>query len=456
MHLLKRTLGLGLNLMIVAAITTSSGLVAQAKGRVDVPKPAKNVIVLISDGAGYNHVDAANLYQFGATRMQSYERFPFQFGMSTYSHGAPWNGPLGSYDPAQAWSDFSYVQSGATDSASAATAMSTGVKVYDNTIGVNLDRSPLTHVVQQAEANGKATGVVTSVEFSHATPAGFVAHNISRNNYAEIANEMIYSSAVDVIMGCGNPGFDDSGNPASKGTNYVGGAATWADLADGTVTGADANGDGSADDWTVIQSRADFQSLASGDAPARLIGIPQVYTTLQQARSGDGQAAPYVVPLTQSVPTLAEMTRAALNVVDSDPEGFFLMIEGGAVDWAAHANQSGRVIEEEIDFNAAVQAVLDWVHTNSNWGETLVIVTADHETGYLTGPDGAVNLVNNGAGNLPGMQWNSGDHTNSLIPLYAKGWGASLLNQFADETDPVRGRYIDNTELADLLWAVIE
>ena len=87
------------------------------------------------------------------------------------------------------------------------------------------------------------------------------------------------------------------------------------------------------------------------------------------------------------MPTLTEMSLAALNVLDNDPDGLYLMIEGGAVDWAAHANQSGRMIEEAIEFERAVEAVLDWVQTNSNWGETLLIVTGDHETGYLTGPD---------------------------------------------------------------------
>ena len=79
--------------------------------------------------------------------------------------------------------------------------MSTGVKTYDGAIGVDLEGLPLEHALELAEEKGKATGVVTSVEWSHATPAGFVAHNVSRNNYAEIAQEMIYDSAVDVIMG---------------------------------------------------------------------------------------------------------------------------------------------------------------------------------------------------------------------------------------------------------------
>ena len=305
--------------------------------------------------------------------------------------------------------------------------------------------------MQEAEVKGKSTGVVTSVEFSHATPAGFVAHNISRNNYAAIANEML-NSGTDVIMGAGNPDFDDNGNPASKDARYVGGAATWAALKNPA--------DGVLDGWTLIQSRDAFQNLATGDTPVRVVGVPQVYTTLQQARTGDAKADPYVVPFISSVPTLVEMTQAALNVLDNDPDGFVLMIEGGAVDWAAHANQSGRMIEEQTDFDNAVEAVVDWVQKNSNWGETLLIVTADHETGYLTGPMDPSNpinvpVVNNGAGVLPGMQWNFSDHTNQLIPFYAKGDDARWFKQSADLIDPIRGPYIDNTNIAQVIFQVL-
>ena len=108
----------------------------------------------------------------------------------------------------------------------------------------------------------------------------------------------------------------------------------------------------------------------SGPTPSRVCGVAQVYQTLQQDRAGDPTADPYVVPLIQTVPTLEEMTKAALNILDDDPDGFVLMVEGGAVDWASHANQDGRMIEEEIDFNKAVEAVVDWVQANSNWGET--------------------------------------------------------------------------------------
>ncbi|MGD9084488.1 MAG: alkaline phosphatase, partial [Desulfobacterales bacterium] len=166
-----------------------------------------------------------------------------------------------------------------------------------------------------------------------------------------------------------------------------------------------------------------------------------------------------VVPLISSVPTLEEMTKAALNVLDDDPDGLFLMVEGGAVDWASHANQSGRMIEEQIDFNNAVQAVMDWIKANSSWGETLLIVTGDHETGYLTGPDSDPTwkpIVNHGAGNLPGMQWNSGSHTNQLIPFFAKGCGAQLFKKGPTSEDPIRGIYIDNTVIADVIFEMLD
>ena len=125
-----------------------------------------------------------------------------------------------------------------------------------------------------------------------------------------------------------------------------------------------------ADPWTLIERRTDFQQLAVGATPQRLLGIPQVAKTLQQGRSGDPHARPYAVPLLKTVPTLTVMTRAALNVLDNDPDGFFLMIEGGAVDWASHDNQSGRMLEEQLDFDRTVAAVVRWVENHSSWDET--------------------------------------------------------------------------------------
>jgi alkaline phosphatase len=449
----------------VAALVLLVGIApAPAAASGGSAKPAaKNIIVMISDGWGYNHLTAASYYEYGKDARQIYNRFPFQFAMSTWEAEKPADNctPLaGGYDPALAWGSFNHVKYPcATDSASAATAMSTGVKTYNGYIGVDTAGRRVPNGLELAEQKGKATGVVTSVEWSHATPAGFVAHNISRNNYAAIAQEMVNTSAADVVMGAGHPCYTKDGvnNGCTNTYKYVGDQVTWDALVSGTA-GGDADGDGSADPWNLIQTRAQFQALMSGPTPDRVLGTAQVFETLQQGRSGNALADPYVVPRTQTVPTLTEMTMAALNVVDNDPDGLYLMVEGGAVDWASHGNQSGRMIEEAIEFERAVEAVADWVQKNSNWGETLLVVTGDHETGYLWGPGSNPTwqpIVNNGAGNLPGMQWNSPEHTNSLMVLSAKGDAARMFGRYADQVDPVRGRYLDNTELAKLVfWAM--
>lgn len=422
-------------------------------------KEVKNVIFMISDGMGYNQVTATDFYTYGKEGSQIYEKFPTNLAMSTYSlEGQGDASDDGSYDPIRAWSDFYYAMQKSTDSAAAGTAMSTGTKTYDAAIGVDDEEIDLTHIAEGFEADGKSTGVISSVEFSHATPASFVAHNVSRNNYSEIANEMLKDSATDVIMGAGNPLYDDNGNIRSSANyKYVGGQETWNRLVDGTLDVSDADGDGEADPWTLIQEKADFEALQTGETPDRLVGVPQVNTTLQQARGGDQKADAYEVDFNDNVPTLEVMTKGALNVLDNNEEGFFLMIEGGAVDWAGHANQSGRLIEEQADFNNAVASVCEWVEENSSWGETLLIVTGDHETGYLTGTKGVYDaVVNNGIGVMPQMVWNSGDHTNTLIPFFAKGKGAELFKKVADEVDPVRGAYLDNTEISEVIRALTD
>lgn len=423
-------------------------------------KDVKNVIVLISDGWGYNQILATNYYTTGKGKAQGYENFPTKIAMSTYSTGG-----IGSaddlkslYNPATIWNNFDLMKNNPTDSAAAGTAMSTGIKTYDAAIGVNEQGENLRHIIDNFEDKGKSTGVISSVEFSHATPASFVAHHSNRNSYSEIANEMLQNSATDVIMGAGNPLYDDNGNlKSTPNYKYVGGVDTWNALVNGTLDVSDANGDGIVDPWTLIQTKEEFEALTTGEAPNRLIGVPQVHTTLQQGRGGNTKASAYEVPANDNVPTLATMASGALNVLDNDEDGFFLMIEGGAIDWAGHANQSGRLIEEQAEFNDAVNATVKWVEENSSWSETLVIVTGDHETGYLTGSKGVYNeVVNQGIGVMPTMAWNSGDHTNQLVPFFAKGKGAEIFKKMANEFDPVRGNYMDNTEISEVIKTLID
>jgi alkaline phosphatase len=424
----------------------------------------RNVILFVADGCGFFHVDAASLYQYGQTGVQAYEGFPLKLAMSTY------NVQGNSYQPLTFWQDFAYADLLATGSAGAATAMATGRKSREY-IGLDMDGNPLENMTQRAKALGKAAGVVTSVQLSDATPAAFVAHHDDRNDFVPIAQEMFLDSRLDVIMGCGNPCYDNDGNLNGSPSffDYVGGAACWNGLVagdldfdldgDGTPDNSveDSNGDGQPDRWALAQSLSQFRGLMQGSTPARVLGIPQVFKSLQYYRSGDLHAAPYVVPFNDNVPTLAEMTAGAINVLDNDPDGFFLMVEGGEVDRAATGNATGRMIETEIDFNHAVETAIAWVEAHSNWDETLIIVTGDHECGHLAGPGSGGTppvwnpLVNHGAGQVPGLTWYSTAHTNSLIPLFARGGGTDVLSGYADERDPVRGRFINNSEIGQAL-----
>ena len=416
------------------------------------PRPL-NIILMISDGCGYNCFDLASLYQYGRTGAQVYDSFPVRFAVSTHSASST------PYDPQKAWASFDFVLSDPTDSAAAATAMATGVKTNDNTVSLSPDGTRLTSIIELAESFGKKTGSVTSVTFCHATPASFLAHAKSRYEYEDIARQIIRESPADVVMGCGHPLYDRSGRPVEEPDfRYVGDQETWEALLRGEA-GADADLDGRVDPWTVIQTAEAFRSLIEGPTPSRVFGIAQNYRTLQQERDGDEQADPFDVPLIQTVPTLSEMALAALNVCDDDPDGFFLLIEGGAVDWACEDNQTGRLIEEQISFNKTVEAVVEWVETHSRWEDTLLIVTSDHETGYITGPGSGIDwkpLVNRGKGKVPEMEWHDKYHTNALVPLYAKGYGSERFAVLADETDPVRGFYIDNTEIGLLMIELLK
>jgi alkaline phosphatase len=421
-------------------------------------EPLHNVIVMIADGWGFNQVRADSMWHGSAP---PYVSFPVQLAMSTYSWSTLLEDPAG-YDSSQAWADFYYMLLRPTDSGAAATAMSTGVKACDGQLGVDpLTGEPLRHVLERAAQLGKATGVITTVEWSHATPAGFVVHNPSRDDYAAIARYMLDSSRCQVIMGCGNPLFDAQGEPtipeSEDDYRYVGGSAEWNALAAGTAGGAEP--------FTLVQTRASFQALASELTPPRVCGTVQTRETLQQRRDpaeeGNSLTPPYTVPLNPNVPTLAEMTRAALNVLDDDPDGLFLMIEGGAVDWADHSNQLGRCIEELNGYNEVVSAVITWVEAHSNWNETLLIVTGDHETGYLWGPDSGEpahfnSLVDNGVNHMPDAFYYSESHANSLIPVFAKGMGSEQLDARATRHDAVRGRFLDNTDLAQVIFAVYD
>lgn len=372
----------------------------------------------------------------------------------------------GGYDTAQAWESFEYFLKSPTDSAAAATTLNTGVKTKNGAIGVDGEGKPLRSLIDDAEEMGKATGVLSTVYLSHATPASFVAHDPSRKNVELLAQEMVNESKVDLIMAPGHPLFDDSGKPATgDGTDakvkapsygYVGGEAVWKQLQEGTA-GGDANGDGTPDPWKLIETTEGINALKQGETPARVLAIPPVRAALQVNREGSQDAGAFEVPFSAGLPTMTDLMEAALNILSKDEQGFFLMAEGGAIDWAAHANKAGRLVEEQIDFDKAIEATAAWIEENSSWDDTLLIITADHETGYITGPGSKPDwkpLVNNGKGKMPGLEWHTGSHSNQLVPLFAKGAGAEQFLKHIAGEDKRLGKYVDNTSVATVVREV--
>jgi alkaline phosphatase len=445
--------------------------------------PAKYLIVLIGDGMGNNQRLAANMYTGDTPAYQTWS----QYWASTYPAG-------GSYDPDQTWGSFSYVLGNPTDSAAAATALFTGNKTGNIRIGVSEDGSSrLVSIADKARSLGKAVGAVTTVYISHATPGAWLAHNDNRNNGYAIADESLwgdpnttgapitstyYSGAhgptlppADVVIGAGHPLWD--------GGTYVNTAMRNKLAAESGSPGA----------FTLVERLAGSPDggarlLATADNPSllRLAGLFGGVGGNIEYRKANGSDA------NLENPTLAQMARAALLVLARDHAGFVLMIEGGAIDKAAHANNMDQMVGEVLGFNEAVQTVIDWVDdpaTASTWANTLVIVTADHETGYLTQapnifpnqPLGeittttlALEKTNLATGlraswldTIPNGQidreetvywaWNTGGHTNSLVPLFAKGAGSEMFATKIDpaDLDPVRGVYLDNTDVFSVM-----
>lgn len=450
------------------------------------PPTAQYVILLIADGWGPHHIAAANAYN---ATTPAYQAWP-QTWMSTFPAG-------GSYDPALAWRDFDYISTGATDSAAGATAMYTGVKTSNGRVAVNEPATErLATISEHARALGWAVGTVSSVHLSHATPGAWIGHNDSRSNGFAIADEGLWGDPnstgtitdssryggahgptlppQDVLISGGHPGWNIN-------NSYI------------NITMRDklADESGQPGAFRFIERIVD-----SPDGGERLLAAANLTTTTRLAGlfGGSGGQLPYRLAdgsgHDPENPTLAQMTTAALTVLSRSPEGFTLMVEGGAVDWAGHANNMDQMIGEMIGFNEAVQAVIDWVEdpgNGSHWGNTLVIVTGDHETGYLTAEPGvlqnqplgtvssstlALEKVvtstgrraswedSNGnnemdAGETVYWAWNSANHTNGLIPLYVYGAGADLFAAYVAGTDPVRGDYVDNTAVYHVMRAII-
>lgn len=276
-------------------------------------------------------------------------------------------------------------EGGVTDSAASTTAMATGVKVGNGVISTALPGSgaPLATVLDLLKAEGKSTGLVTTTFITHATPAAFGSHEPSRDNYASIAADYLYDSRPDVLFG---------------GAMYI------------TQSAAAEAG------YTVVTDRAG------------LLALDTERESMVSGQFGHGHM-PFEVDGRGVLPTLPEMTRSALRILDNDPDGFFLMVEGGRIDHACHANDLERSIRETIEFSRAVAEAVGWGKDRT---DTLIVVTADHETGGLRV------IANNGPGALPTVTWSTKGHTTSEVPIYGWGKNAEPISGSLENTDVFR------------------
>jgi len=282
------------------------------------------------------------------------------------------------------------VSGNVTDSAEAITAILCGVKTSSSRLGMDPDGSILLTLPERLREEGYRIGVAVTSTISHATPAGTAAHVPSRKMEDRIAVQM-FEAGFDVLFGGGKKYWLPS--------NQSGGSRT-----DGRDLVREARQAG----WQIVKDKQEMDAVSSG----RVIGLFQddALTTLPPE------------------PSLEEMTAAALRVLSSGPSSrpFFLMVEGSQIDWGCHQNEAAKAIRQTLLFDMAIRAALEFAIQDKH---TLVIVTADHETGALT---------LSGGKNEPGHlkpNWASQGHSGGQVPLYAYGPGAQSFTGVMDNTE---------------------
>ncbi|MEL6388894.1 MAG: alkaline phosphatase [Bacteroidota bacterium] len=283
-----------------------------------------------------------------------------------------------------------------TDSAAGATAFACGQKTYNGAIAMDPDSVNLPTILEEAEERGLATGLVASSSIVHATPASFIAHNKYRKNYEEIAADFL-STEIDFFVGGGKKFFD---NRSTDERNLI------AELRENNY-----------DVSTYFDHDLHEASISSDRNFAYLTAYTEP------------------LPHAQGRSYLPLATRLGLDhLSDHDQDGFFLMVEGSQIDWGGHANDLGYVLDEWKEFNSIVDEVLDWADEDGN---TLVIITADHETGGL-----AIQYESK-MDSIVGA-FTSDYHTGTLIPVFAIGPGAEQFGGIYENTaiyDKMRSAY---------------
>jgi alkaline phosphatase len=275
-----------------------------------------------------------------------------------------------------------------TDSAAAGTAMACGIKTTNGTVGQDPDGIHYVSILEAAQALGKGTGLVATSSITHATPASFGAHDPKRGNANEIAEDLL-GNRIHVMLG--------------GGTNYF-----LPEEKDGKRT----------DDRNLVKEakKANYNYITKG---AQLDKAKGPYLLGLFAEDGLSTFRPE--------PTLAELSTKAISLLSQHEEGFFLMIEGSQIDWASHANDADNVIKQTLRFDEAVKVALDFALADRH---TLVVITADHETGGLVVNGGS----NKGADSEITAHWASKGHSAVPVGVFAFGPGASRFSGVYDNT----------------------
>ncbi len=331
---------------------------SQIKAAASAPRP-KNVILFIGDGMGFESVKAASLYKTGREDSLAIHSFPHQARM-THNNA----------------------QEETTDSAAAATAIATGMKVNNTVVSVALpgDGEKLETLLERFQSQGKRTGLVTTSYIEDATPAAFAAHQPSRGLHWQVALDML-KTQPHLLMGAYR-----------------------------VLTPNTARKFG----YQTVVSQEQLNALdADQDAPvAGLFGVGKLPYEIDDEDTG--------------APDLSEMTVKALDILDAETNGFFLMVENENIDESGHHNHIRRHVTATLELDEAVEEAIRWAGDRS---DTLILVTSDHETGGL-----AV-TKDKGKGRFPEVSWSTAGHTQTPVPLYAVGPRSEFFTGTVNNTD---------------------
>ncbi len=316
----------------------------------------KNIILLIGDGMGVSQVMSGLVANKNQLYIENFKDIGFSKTQSANKF--------------------------ITDSGAGGTAIATGVKTNNQAIGVDAKGKPVPTVLEIAEQNGLATGLVATAAITHATPASFIAHVKNRNSYQEIATHFL-NTDIDVFIGGGRDHFE---------------------------------------------KRRDRRNLTEA---LRQKSYQVCYSVEEAKKVKSGKLACLTVPIhNPRVPErgsmLEDSTKIALDILKKNQKGFFLMVEGSEIDHGGHFNDSKFVIDEMLDFDKTIGVALEFAAQN---GETLVIVASDHETGGL-----AINNGNMKTGKVVG-KYTSGGHTGVMVPTFAIGPGSTTFRGIYENTE---------------------